>query len=57
MMVGMMFMMGRGNGHQHGNDSPNQRDPHDVTDHGNHDAPETWQDSPNITPPQSPIRP
>lgn len=57
MMVGMMFMMRGGDGHQQSNDAPNQRDHNDATDHGNHDAPEPWQDSPNITPPQSPTRP
>jgi hypothetical protein len=51
MMGGMMFMMMRGgNGRQQGNDAPNQRDHNGVTDHRNHDVPETWQDSPNITP-------
>jgi hypothetical protein len=60
MMVGMMFMMMRGgNGQQHGNDAPDQRDHNDATDRGNHKAPETWQDSPNITPqsPQTNTRP
>jgi hypothetical protein len=57
MMVGMMFMMMRGNGNQQGNHAPNQPDHNDATNHGNHDAPETWQDSPNITPPQSTTRP
>ena len=52
MMVGMMFMMRGGNGQQHGNDATDHRDHNDATDHGNHDAPETWQDSPNMTPPQ-----
>src|SRR5450631_1222872 len=55
MMGGMMFMMMRGgNGNQQGNDAPNKRDHDDVTNQGSHDVPETWQDSPNITPPQSP---
>ena len=53
MMVGMMFMMRGGNGQQHGNDAPDQRDHNDATDRGNPKAPETWQDSPNFTPPQS----
>ena len=58
MMGGMMFMMMRGgNGQKQGNDAPNQRDHNDTTDHRNHDAPETWQDSPNITPPQTTTRP
>jgi hypothetical protein len=57
MMVGMMYMMRGGNGQQHGNDTTDHRDHNDATDHGNHDAPETWQDSPNITPPQPPTRP
>jgi hypothetical protein len=55
MMGGMMFMMMRGgNGHQQGNDAPNRRDHNDATDHRNHDAPATWEDSPNMTPPQPP---
>jgi hypothetical protein len=46
MMAGMMFMMMRGgNGHQQGNDTTDQHD---------HGAPQTWQDSPNITPSQPP---
>ena len=58
MMVGMMFMMRGGNGQQHGNDAPDHRDHNDATDRdatdpGNPNAPETWQDSPNFTPPQS----
>ena len=53
MMVGMMFMMRGGNGQQHGNDAANQGNKNDATVRNNHDAPETWQDSPNITPPQS----
>jgi len=58
MMGGMMFMMMRGgNGHQQGNDAPNQRDHNDAADQRNHEAPETWQDSPNFTPPQSTTRP
>jgi hypothetical protein len=58
MMGGMMFMMMRGgNGNQQGNDAPNKRGHDDATNHGNHDAPETWQDSPNMTPPQSPTQP
>lgn len=54
MMVGMMFMMNRGgNGHQQDDNATYQRDGKDATDH--HDvAPATWQDSPNITPSQSP---
>ncbi|MBC7559709.1 MAG: DUF2933 domain-containing protein [Dermatophilaceae bacterium] len=51
MMAGMMFMMMRGNGHQQGADAKDQRD---AADHQNHDAPETWQDSPHITHPQPP---
>src|ERR1035437_6735789 len=51
MMGAMMFMMMRGgNGRQQGDDVPNQRDHNGATDHRNHDVPETWQDSPNITP-------
>jgi len=53
MMVGMMFMMMRGNGHQQGTDAKDQRDRSDAADHHDHDAPQTWQDSPNITHPQS----
>ena len=55
MMGGMMFMMMRGgNGHQQDDDAPNQRGHNDATDHFSQDAPATWQDSPNITPPQYP---
>jgi hypothetical protein len=55
MMGGMMFMMMRGgNGHQQGNDAPNRRDHNDATDHSHRDAPETWEDSPNMTTPQPP---
>jgi hypothetical protein len=57
MMVGMIFMMGRGNSHQQGNDAPSQSDHQHTADHGDHAAPEPWQDSPNISPPNSPIRP
>jgi hypothetical protein len=58
MMVGMMFMMMRGgNGRQQGNDAQNQPAQTDTTDHSNRDASETWQDSPNITPPQATTRP
>jgi hypothetical protein len=66
MMVGMMYMMRGGNGQQHGNDTTDPRDHGDVTNQdrhdvvpnqGNHDAPETWQDSPNINPPQRTTRP
>jgi hypothetical protein len=57
MMVGMMFMMRGGNGQQHGNDAPDQRDHNDPTDRANPEAPETWQDSPNFTPPLSPESP
>jgi hypothetical protein len=54
MMGGMMFMMMRGgNGQQQGNDAPNQPDHNDATNHGSHDVHETWQDSPNINPPQT----
>ena len=49
MMVGMMFMMGRDKGQQNGNDTTNQHEHNDATDNQNHDAPEPWQDSPNIT--------
>ena len=54
MMVGMMFMMMRGNGHQQGTDATDQRDPSDAADRHDHKAHEPWQDSPNITPPQPP---
>ena len=58
MMGGMMFMMMRGgNGRKQGNDAPNQRDHNDGVEHTNHEAPETWQDSPNMTPPWSPQAP
>jgi hypothetical protein len=58
MMGGMMFMMMRGgNGNQQGNNAPNKRDHDDANNQGSDDAPETWQDSPNITPPRSPTRP
>jgi hypothetical protein len=48
------MMMRGGNGRRQGDDVPNQRGHNGVTDHSSHDVPETWQDSPNITPPQSP---
>jgi len=54
MMAAMMFMMMRGNGHQQGNDGTDQGDRSDAADHRDHDAPAPWQDSPNITPSQSP---
>jgi Na+(H+)/acetate symporter ActP len=54
MMVGMMFMMRGGNGQQQGHDTTDHRDRSDAVVHHDNDAPETWQDSPNITPPQSP---
>ena len=55
MMGGMMFMMMRGgNGQKQGNDATGQPGHNDAVDHRNHAAPETWQDSPNITSPQSP---
>lgn len=56
MMVGMMVMMRGGNGQQNGNDTTNQHEHNDATDNQNqnHDAPEPWQDSPNITSAQSP---
>ncbi len=55
MMGGMMFMMMRvGNGQKQGNDTTNQPDHNDTTGSRNDAAPETWQDSPNITSPQSP---
>jgi len=57
MMVGMMFMMMRGNGNQQGNDAPTKRDHDDATDQGSHTASGTWQGSPNITPPQTTNRP
>ena len=51
MMGGMMFMMMRGGkDRQQGSDAPNQRDHNDAADHPHHGAPETWQDSPNMTP-------
>ncbi|NMM22091.1 MAG: DUF2933 domain-containing protein [Phycicoccus sp.] len=53
MMVGMMFMMRGGNQQHHGNDAPDRRAPEDATDRYNPNAPEPWQDSPNITPPRS----
>lgn len=53
MMVGMMFMMMRDNGHQQGTNTTDERDRSHAADH-DHDAPETWRDSPNITPRQSP---
>jgi len=54
MMFGMMFMMRGNNGQQNRDDAaPDQRAHNDATDRGNPTAPETWQDSPNITPPQS----
>ena len=54
MMFGMMFMMMRGgNGQQHDDDVADHRDISDATHRVNPRAPETWQDSPNITPPQS----
>ena len=57
MMGGMMFMMMRGgNGNQQGNDAPSKRDHDDATNQGSNDASETWQDSPNITPPASTTR-
>ena len=50
MMGAMMFMMMRGgNSHQQGDDAPNQGAHNDATDHRNHDAPERWQDSPNLS--------
>jgi len=58
MMIGMMFMMGGGNGHQHSNDA---HDAHDATDHRDHKAGSNqrgnevaapWQDSPNMARPQ-----
>jgi len=58
MMGGMMFMLMRGgNSHQQSDDAPNQGAHNDATDHRNHDAPETWQDSPNLSPPQTTDRP
>jgi len=58
MMGAMMFMMMRGgNSHQQSDDAPNQGAHNDATDHRNHDAPETWQDSPNLSPPQTTDRP
>ena len=55
MMGGMMFMMMRGgNGQKQGSDTTSQPGHHDATDKGNQAVPETWQDSPNITFPQSP---
>jgi len=58
MMGGMMFMMMRGGkDRQQGSDAPNQRDHNDAADDLNHGAPETWQDSPNMTPLRSPQAP
>ena len=54
MMIGMMFMMRGGNDQQQGHDTTDHRDRSDAAVHHDHDAPETWQDSPNITPSQSP---
>jgi len=53
MMVGMMLMMGNGNGHQHGNDANARNEPTDHTDHTNRrgdDTAEPWRDSPNMAP-------
>ena len=54
MMVGMMFMMRGGNDQQQGHDTTDHRDRSDAAVHHDHDAPETWQDSPNINSSQSP---
>ncbi len=55
MMVGMMFMMGGDKGHQHDNDPTDHQHDNDPTDRQGHEAPESWQDSPNISrPPQPP---
>jgi hypothetical protein len=55
MMGAMMFMMMRGgNGHRQGNEAPKQRDDNPATGVRDSDAPAPWQDSPNITGPQSP---
>ena len=50
MMIGMMFMMGGGNGHRHGNDADDRPDHNDGTNRRGNDAPAPWQDSPNMTP-------
>jgi len=56
MMIGMMFMMGSGNGRQQGNDAHEanganeHRDRHD-SQLGN-GLPAPWQDSPNMATPQ-----
>jgi len=58
MMVGMMFTMGGGNGHQHGNHA---NDATDADEHANHhdgsnqrgsEVAAPWQDSPNMARPQ-----
>lgn len=49
MMVGMMLMMRGGNGHQHGNDTPDRHDHNDATNHGTHAAPAEWQDPAGAT--------
>jgi Protein of unknown function (DUF2933) len=54
MMVGMMFMMRGGNDRQQGRDTTDHRDGSDAAVHRDHKAPPTWQDSPKITPSQSP---
>lgn len=54
MMVGMMFMMRGGNDRQQGHVTTDHHDRSHAAGHHDHDAPETWQDSPNITPPQPP---
>jgi hypothetical protein len=54
MMVGMMFMMRGGNGQQQGNDDAGRHDHLAAPDHSDHDAPASWQDSPNFAPPQPP---
>jgi hypothetical protein len=53
MMFGMMFMMRGNNGQQNRDDGADHRDHRDHDARGNPKAPETWQDSPNFTPPQS----
>jgi len=50
MMAAMMLTMRGGNGQQHDNHATEQHGLGDATGHGNPEAPEPWQDSPNITP-------
>jgi hypothetical protein len=57
MMGGMMFMMMRGNRNQQGSNASTQRDHDEASSQGSNEALETWQDSPNLTPPPSTTRP